>query len=171
VIWLTEISQRAMRLYYALLAVAVALGVAAVVLAGDSAVALLAGSVAAALLATLWRDAAHPACLLGSDDRKRHEGEQQTIGVGPPSVSPAREVTTVERGRVESWDDETGWGVLSADLPDGGVFAHFSVVEGEGYRTLKPGAAVTFDYVPAAGGPGSQDGCSYVAERVVSLDD
>jgi hypothetical protein len=36
---------------------------------------------------------------------------------------------------------------------------------------LRPGSAVSFDYTPAAGGPGSQDGCSYVAERAVPLDD
>lgn len=62
-------------------------------------------------------------------------------------------------------------GVLSADLPNGGVFAHFSAIEGEGFKTLRPGDTVSFDYTEAAGGLGSQDGCSYVAERVIPLDE
>ena len=110
--------------------------------------------------------------LSGGEIQVITDGEEETETGGAVAVAYRDpDAKTVERGRVESWDNETGWGVLSAGLPNGGVFAHFSAVEGEGYRSLKPGDPVTFDYVPAAGGPGSQDGCSYVAERVVQLDD
>lgn len=56
-------------------------------------------------------------------------------------------------GIVESWDDETGWGLLRT--PDGlSVFCHFSKFDVLEYRTLVPGSAVCFDYeVPG------QDGC------------
>ena len=47
-------------------------------------------------------------------------------------------VETVEP--VEQWSDEEGWGALadSEEMP-GGAFVHFSVIEMEGYRTLRPG--------------------------------
>ncbi|MFI0965805.1 cold-shock protein [Streptomyces sp. NPDC021080] len=47
-------------------------------------------------------------------------------------------------GRVLEWHSEMGWGVLvSEDLPDP-VWAHFSVVQAEGYRELTAGQSVTF---------------------------
>jgi CspA family cold shock protein len=170
VIWLSQTSRKALRLYYGLLLLGVVLAVAAIAVADDLATAFLAGAVTAALVAHVWRIIATRGIFSGPIIGEEDDVE---MGVSEPLISarPADEVKTVERGRVESWDEEAGWGVLSADLPEGGVFAHFSAVAGEGYRNLKPGAAVSFDYVTAAGGPGSQDGCSYVAERVVQLDD
>jgi CspA family cold shock protein len=169
--WIAVASRRTRDLYVALLVLAAALGGAAVALADDVAMALLAGAVAAVVLAVLWREVATRRALTGGEIQMIGNGGEVEYAGDPPGPYRDPNAITVERGRVESWDDETGWGVLSADLPNGGVFAHFSVVEGEGYRTLKPGDAVTFDYTPEAGGPGSQDGCSYVAERVAKLDE
>ena len=69
-------------------------------------------------------------------------------------------------GRVKSFNDEAGWGVLtSAEVP-GEVWVHFSSIEAQGYRELRVGQEVEFDreYVP-----GGQDGYAYRAGRVRSL--
>jgi CspA family cold shock protein len=47
-------------------------------------------------------------------------------------------------GRVLEWRSEEGWGVLACDaLPDR-VWAHFSVIQAEGFRELRGGESVTF---------------------------
>lgn len=46
----------------------------------------------------------------------------------------------------------------------GGIFVHFSVIEGTGYRSLEEGQAVDVEYTEAV--PGGQDGNAWVAERV-----
>ena len=50
-------------------------------------------------------------------------------------------------GKVKWFNDAKGFGFLE---PDGGgpdVFAHFSAIEMEGFRTLKQGAKVSFEMV------------------------
>lgn len=108
-IWFSQISGQALRLYYGLLVLAVALGIAAVALADDLAFALLAGSVSVALAAYLWRIMATRQAF--SDPMIGNGDEEDAMGVSRPTITarPADEVKTVERGRVESWDDETGW--------------------------------------------------------------
>ncbi|GGW83694.1 hypothetical protein GCM10010297_00160 [Streptomyces malachitofuscus] len=50
----------------------------------------------------------------------------------------------VYTGRVLEWHSEEGWGVLASDaLPDE-VWAHFSVIEAEGFRELTAGQTVVF---------------------------
>lgn len=162
--WIDATSPLAQWVYLGILSLAAVIGCVAVATADSLEFGLLAASVTLALLAHLWRVLAERRVLSGATTEW-----VEAVQTGDPSAYHP-EVKTAERGRVESWDDETGWGVLSADLPNGGVFAHFSVVEGEGYRSLTPGDPVAFEYVDAGGGPGSQDGCSYVAERVVPLE-
>ncbi len=59
----------------------------------------------------------------------------------PPMVTP----DSLVEGTVLTWHEEDGWGVLRA--PDGTeVWCHYSQVDVEGYRSLSPGEAVTFDY-------------------------
>jgi CspA family cold shock protein len=44
---------------------------------------------------------------------------------------------------VERWDEEEGWGALAAsDEMPGGAFVHFSAIQTEGYRALRPGQIV-----------------------------
>jgi cold shock protein len=44
---------------------------------------------------------------------------------------------------VEWWNDEEGWGALEAgDEAPGGVFVHFSAIQVDGYKTLRPGQEV-----------------------------
>ncbi|WP_241678595.1 cold-shock protein [Streptomyces lasalocidi] len=50
----------------------------------------------------------------------------------------------VVSGHVLEWHSEEGWGVLASDaLPDR-VWAHYSVIQAEGYRELTVGQSVTF---------------------------
>ena len=57
-----------------------------------------------------------------------------------PGMTPTRIQATVRR-----WDDEEGWGVLDAPEAPGGIFVHFSGIEGDGYRSLNTGQAVELD--------------------------
>lgn len=63
-------------------------------------------------------------------------------------------------GAVKWFNAEKGYGFITTE--DGNdVFAHFSQIQKEGYRTLNEGEKVTFDVVEGAKGP--------QAENIVSL--
>ena len=70
---------------------------------------------------------------------------------------------------VEWWSDDEGWGALAAseDTP-GGVFVHFSAIQMDGYRSLRPGQKVE----ARIKGPleFEQDGYRYTATAVWPLD-
>ncbi|MFJ8022095.1 cold-shock protein [Streptomyces sp. NPDC096311] len=66
---------------------------------------------------------------------------------------------------VREWDDEEGWGVLDSDETPGGCWAHFSVIEMAGFRSLTPGRKVTMEWEE-----GEQDGYQYRATRIVAVD-
>jgi cold shock CspA family protein len=51
-------------------------------------------------------------------------------------------------GSVEVWHDELGWGGLSSPDVPGGVWAHYSAIEGSGYRALHAGERVEFAWEP-----------------------
>ena len=68
------------------------------------------------------------------------------------------------RGTVKAWNDDEGWGVLVSPEVPAEVWAHYSHIEADGYRTLIPGAVVHFEYERVAGG---QDGYDYRARRIV----
>ena len=56
-------------------------------------------------------------------------------------------------GTVKWFNNAKGYGFIS---PDGGgddVFAHFSAIEMDGYKTLKQGQKVAFDLVNGPKGP------------------
>jgi CspA family cold shock protein len=69
-------------------------------------------------------------------------------------------------GVVKFWREEKGWGAISsADLPAGrDAWAHFSVIDMEGYRSLTEGQRVEFRYHPAR-----QDSFDFVADWVKPL--
>jgi cold shock protein len=63
------------------------------------------------------------------------------------------------------WDDALGWGALAdSEETPGGAFVHFSVIEMEGFRTLRPGQTVE-----AVVQEGGQDGYDYSAILVRPL--
>jgi CspA family cold shock protein len=66
---------------------------------------------------------------------------------------------------VREWDDEEGWGVLDSNDTPGGCWAHFSVIEMPGFRSLTPGRKVTMEWEK-----GEQDGYQYRATRIVAVD-
>jgi len=75
-------------------------------------------------------------------------------------------LVTVALGTVKFFKPEKGWGAISsAELPAGAdVFAHFSVIEGDGFRELTAGERVEFDYKSAC-----QDSFQFCATRVRRL--
>jgi cold shock protein len=62
---------------------------------------------------------------------------------------------------VRQWSDEEGWGVLTADEAPGDIFVHFSNIQMDGYKSLKPGEQVEVEVVGPLGH--LQDGCRYAA--------
>ncbi|MFI5608062.1 cold-shock protein [Amycolatopsis sp. NPDC051903] len=68
---------------------------------------------------------------------------------------------TVHTGWVVLWHDERGWGVLDARTVPEQVWAHYSNVDGDGFRSLDPGAEVEFTVERA-----EQDGYHWRAVRV-----
>jgi CspA family cold shock protein len=65
------------------------------------------------------------------------------------------------RGRVETWHDDEGWGVIASDEIPGTVWAHFSSVEMPGYRKLAQDEVVDLRWEQA-----DQDGYGYRATWV-----
>ena len=66
-------------------------------------------------------------------------------------------------GIVVNWNDEEGWGVLRSAEVDSDVFAHFSALVMDDYRSLQPGQTVRFECEPF---PSGQDGYLYRAHNV-----
>jgi CspA family cold shock protein len=92
------------------------------------------------------------------------------IRAGVYSVGAALLWKAARRGRiatgvVKEWHAEAGWGVLTSADVEGDVWAHFSAIEGTGFRELVDGDRVAFRFRRA-----HQDGYSYLALWVRLLD-
>ena len=58
----------------------------------------------------------------------------------------------MEQGTVKWFNAEKGFGFISRE--DGSdVFVHFSAIQGDGFKTLEEGQAVTFDVEDSDRGP------------------
>jgi CspA family cold shock protein len=71
-------------------------------------------------------------------------------------------------GTVKWFNDAKGFGFIE---PEGGgedVFAHFSAIQMEGFRTLKQGSKVSFDLVQGPKGMLAQNICSAEARATTS---
>ena len=51
----------------------------------------------------------------------------------------------METGTVKWFSNSKGYGFISPDTGEGDVFAHFSAITMEGYRTLRRGQKVNFE--------------------------
>jgi cold shock protein len=60
-------------------------------------------------------------------------------------------------GRVKWFNDAKGFGFIEPEAGGGDVFAHFSAIQMEGFRTLKQGSRVTFELVQGAKGDQAQN--------------
>ena len=65
---------------------------------------------------------------------------------------PAVEEPLVANNRVRWWNDNWGWGVIAHE--DGDIWAHYSVIEGDGFRSLKEEQLVEVRTVSAPQGAG-----------------
>ncbi|MBU6259511.1 MAG: cold-shock protein [Burkholderiales bacterium] len=60
-------------------------------------------------------------------------------------------------GTVKWFNDAKGFGFIEPDEGGADVFAHFSAVQMEGFRTLKQGGRVTYDVVQGPKGTLAQN--------------
>lgn len=56
-------------------------------------------------------------------------------------------------GTVKWFNEAKGFGFITQDNGGPDVFAHFSAIQGKGFKTLAEGAAVTFDVTNGPKGP------------------
>jgi cold shock protein len=60
-------------------------------------------------------------------------------------------------GRVKWFNDAKGFGFIEPEAGGGDVFAHFSAIQMDGYRTLKQGARVSYELVHGPKGEQAQN--------------
>lgn len=60
-------------------------------------------------------------------------------------------------GRVKWFNDAKGFGFIEPEAGGGDVFAHFSAIRMEGFRTLKQGARVSYELVQGPKGEQAQN--------------
>ncbi len=60
-------------------------------------------------------------------------------------------------GTVKWFNDAKGFGFIEPQGGGGDVFAHFSAIQMDGFRTLKQGSAVTFDLIQGPKGNMAQN--------------
>jgi CspA family cold shock protein len=63
-----------------------------------------------------------------------------------------KEVVSMAKGTVKWFNESKGYGFITMD-EGGDVFAHFSAIEGDGFKTLAEGDQVSFDVVEGDKGP------------------
>jgi CspA family cold shock protein len=68
-------------------------------------------------------------------------------------------------GKVKWFNNAKGFGFILANGQDGDLFAHFSAIQMDGYRTLKAGQTVSFDIVQGPKGLHAINICDPAASR------
>lgn len=59
----------------------------------------------------------------------------------------------MEKATVKWFNNAKGFGFVTCESFEGDIFVHFSVIEGEGYRTLQMGQEVQIEYTDTDRGP------------------
>jgi CspA family cold shock protein len=62
-------------------------------------------------------------------------------------------VTHMAKGTVKWFNESKGFGFITQDDGGADVFAHYSEIKGDGFKTLAEGDAVSFDVVEGDKGP------------------
>jgi cold shock protein len=62
-------------------------------------------------------------------------------------------------GKVKWFNDAKGFGFIEPEGGGADAFAHFSAIQMEGFRTLKPGALVTYEVISGPKGDLAQNIC------------
>lgn len=60
-------------------------------------------------------------------------------------------------GKVKWFNQEKGFGFITADEDNKDIFVHFSAINSEGFKTLDEGQEVEFDVVDSDRGPQAQN--------------
>ena len=60
-------------------------------------------------------------------------------------------------GVVKWFNDAKGFGFITPDNGTPDVFVHYSVIQGDGYKSLDEGAKVEFDVVTGKKGPAAEN--------------
>lgn len=63
-------------------------------------------------------------------------------------------------GTVKWFNDSKGFGFISPESGGEDLFAHFSAIQGQGFKTLKEGQRVTFDVTTGQKGPQASNICA-----------
>ncbi len=72
-------------------------------------------------------------------------------------------------GTVKWFNDAKGFGFIEPDQGGGDVFAHFSAIQMEGFRTLKQGSKVSYELVAGPKGMLAQNIQSIDAQGAAAL--
>lgn len=82
-------------------------------------------------------------CDSGEDRLGAAEPVRPVIAPPPAARTPGTTLEGIE-GIVKWFDPRKGYGFITG--PEGqDIFAHYSVIQGEGFRALSDGAAITYD--------------------------
>jgi CspA family cold shock protein len=61
------------------------------------------------------------------------------------------------KGKVKWFNNQKGYGFIVTDQGNTDIFVHYSVIQGEGYKTLSPGQDVEFELVKGDKGEQAQN--------------